>query len=406
MSVSDYTSPQWHAYVIYEYDDDSQQPEPVDVMAESVNSYLSDEFRQQFADVDVQKYQKYTAITTTQTCLIAAYSTLFIIGLGGNFWVACIHGAVWRHTRAGPNSEAPRAVQIYILALCFCDLVVLGFLSALISDLIYGQWVVPSIFLCRLYLSSESVNKFCSPFLLVAMSAYCYFSISKPSALSAGVRPSEQSLYRYVYYLDVRRWTETKVALLIVSASIALVLILVSPVYIFGDLHYVVFQNGTEITEIVQKCAFEPPPALLSAFTIYSFIGGYLVPAASFTLFYTALLYRVRLQAATMRRRPSSEYFGRVAKTTTGLILFYLFCWSPYWIYMLRLNFGSDDEEDSGPPPVASVVFGYIIHTLPYINCTGYPILYTLMNRNIKEAYKKVTTGRRRGTDVSGSTRL
>lgn len=44
-------------------------------------------------------------------------------------------------------------------------------------------------------------------------------------------------------------------------------------------------------------------------------------------------------------------------------------------------------DQDDAPSDFA-VVFGYFIHMLPYINCTGYPILYTLLNRQIIDAYR------------------
>jgi hypothetical protein len=30
------------------------------------------------------------------------------------------------------------------------------------------------------------------------------------------------------------------------------------------------------------------------------------------------------------------------------------------------------------------------VHMLPYLNCTGYPMVYTLMNKNIKETYHRI----------------
>lgn len=338
--------------------------------------------------------------------LIVAYCAMLTIGVIGNVWVAAVIGCVLRASNrqfgvlGAQTKEAPKAIQIYILTLCCSDLVVLAFLLFLIADLIHGHWILPSsTALCRLYLCTESLNKFCGPFLLVALSGYCYVSVCKRH-WKTNLRLTANS---------------TVTCIVVISVCFSLVLLLITPVYIYGDVQFLIVHNSSAIYSITPKCALQPPENVLTAFTIYSFICGYVMPGFLFTFFYASILIcaykqvqtRVRKKADgrkqetvarvnTMRsgstKRGRRSYLSRVVKTSMGLVLFYLVCWSPYYIMCLHQYLTphhSMHESNVG------VVFGYLIHMLPYINCTGYPILYTVLNKTIKDAYRRQANSRR-----------
>lgn len=347
---------------------------------------------------------------------ILAYCSVFIIGLVGNAWVAYVIAHVLRQ----PRRESPRCVQVYILALCLGDFVILLFSLFLIMDLMYNAWVVESVLLCRLYLSSESLNKFYVPFVLVVLSYFCYVKICRPHAQ---VRRAPN---RCLDLFDSIKIGSTRSAVVLASLCAAFAFILCAPVYAYGDLHYLVFDAVINESErmanfqqrptmmVMPKCAFSPPDFLFNAFTVYSFVGGFALPASLFTYFYSAILWSSRRRQRESITRLGAQHghghksqFWRVAKTASGLVSFYLLCWSPYWIVNLwhawspvdtaqeasQEHDESTEQEDQTPSDFA-VVFGYFIHMLPYINCTGYPILYTLLNRQIIDAYR--TRGRSR----------
>lgn len=336
--------------------------------------------------------------------LIAAYCILFGLGMMGNVWVSFVVGRVFRQSR----TEAPKSVQIFILALCVCELTMLTFLLFLICDLIFGQWIVPSRFLCRLYLSSEGMNKFCSPFLLASLSGFCYNRLRGPPTSAHSTSSTRKAVY-------------------LVTFSVVSSLLLMTPIYEYGDLYYLVQFNDTHVVSVVTKCAFHPPENVMIAFTAYGFISGYAIPAALFTFFYSAALYSARRQRKRSscyqnqsksgaseqqeQQRPvardgsqrgqsgdpsasGSPYLTRVRTTTFGLVIVYLACWTPYW--MMAVWHCATPHEKHGFDSQSTIVLSYFVHMLPYINCAIYPLVYTLLNSHLKKDYKRAKAARKR----------
>lgn len=380
---------------------------------------------------EVQRYAVPETLSDYKIGLIVAYCALFAVGIYGNAWVAFVIGRLLLDGRKGRKGfskasmasvnntavstasiPAPKPIQIYIFALCCCDLIVLCFLIFLILDLAYGSWIAPSsTFLCRLYLCSECLNKFCGPFFLVALSGYCYVRVCRNDASSVKTAISEASLN--VETKDAKKLIcsgfalsktllRTRVCLVVIGICLCLAFILMTPVYLYGDVHFLILHNNTSIFSITPKCAFQPAENILTTFTIYSFICGYLVPASLFTFFYASIVGRAyrhaKLRSKQQRQtstlsnnksqRSPKSYLGRVVKTTLGLVLFYLLCWTPYWALVIRAYMIPHDEQ--GRTTNSGVVLSYFLHILPYVNCTGYPILYTVLNKSITDSYKIV----------------
>lgn len=366
----------------------------------NVSSYRSDEFFESFANLDRQRLIGIEyKIDRLRAVPIIAYGFLLAIGAAGNAWVACVIGYVLGERR----TRAPKCVQIYILALCACDLIVLLFSLALIVDLITGEWLIESVFLCRLYLSSESLNKFCAPFLLVALSYFCYVKICRPTTAWTSRKGKKNSTSSHNAGHN-GRWTSG--ALIVVVCSVVVSFALLTPVYIYGDLHYIVYENASGPLAVVAKCAFEPSERVLTIFTIYGFILSYAAPATLFTCFHAAILHHVRKQAYenVSARRRGQGYLFRVTQTILGLVVFYMICWTPYWTLIMWQALTPLDGQ--GEMTDAGVVLNYFVHMLPYVNCTGYPILYTLLNRDIRQAYKKAVSKRQSGFENEFSGRF
>jgi hypothetical protein len=377
-----------------------------------VTSLSSADFYQIFQDSNDQPYKFSTtgsmdeddeATHNYRAWLVVAYCALLTVGILGNVWVASVISCVLKASNrqfgvlGHQVTEAPKAIQIYILTLCCSDLIVLGFLLFLIADLIYGHWILPlNTGMCRLYLCTESLNKFCGPFLLVALSGYCYISVCKRH-----------------WKTGLSGLSSNFICAVIIGICFALVLLLITPVYIYGDVQFIIVHNASAIYSVTPKCALQPPENVLAAFTIYSFICGYVIPAFLFTFFYASILkcaYKQVRNGVTQRKRgtwqpPNGDrtggsqdqvnrkgkwkrrsYLSRVVKTSMGLVLFYLICWTPYWTLCLHQYLTPHQNMHESN---VGVVFGYLIHMLPYINCSGYPILYTVLNKTIKDAYKR-----------------
>lgn len=339
-----------------------------------VSTFTSEEFFEKFSN-SVSLQNSSLLVNAMQPAMIGlavAYGTLFVLGVLANFWTALVIGCVLLER----DNEAPRNVQIYIFALCVSDLIILSSLLLLLSDVISGYWIVGSTYLCYMYLFSETLNKFFGPFLLSALSGTCCVSVCLPSK-----RPAAK---------------DTAVACSVVGFCAVLAVALTTPVYLYGDVYYLVVHNGSDYDFYLPKCMFQPPETVFNVFTAYSFIMGYAVPAFMFTLFYTAVLCFVHRHSRTVTF-DNSLYFWKVAKTALTLVVFYLSCWTPYWIMSLY-NYFTPLSDTSGSNIVTYL--SYLVHLLPYINCAGYPILYTLLNRNIKKAYQRVKQRRRNNSPL------
>lgn len=339
-----------------------------------MNVYGSDEFYSIFLPnlsektLNLGKPQQ----TTKQTGVIGlavVYGILFVAGLATNIRVVCVITSVLSSRNNNANKkERQKNVLVYILALCCCNIVVLFFVSFLLSDLWVGYWIVQSTLVCKLYLLSESLNKFSSPFLLAALSGTCYINIC-----------------RRAKYRELLTYT------IIIVLCVVFVIILTAPVIIFGDVIYLVLRNGTEYQYYLNKCMFNPPEHLFDVYIIYSFLFGYVAPALLFCCFYGAILLFIH-RHARLAVIGKALCFWRVAKTALGLVLFYLLCWTPYWAMTLYHYINPYPSSGSN----VLIYIGYAVHMLPYINCTGYPILYTVLNQDIKNAYRRVQQRRQR----------
>lgn len=310
-----------------------------------VSTLSADALNEYFPNVSLDAYRFIgPPLDRNRAILFSAYACLFAIGTISNCYVACVLASILRLKSA----ETPRAIRVFVFALCCCDLFVLAFVPLLLFDLVYNQWAVArSSVLCQLYLCSESVNKFLGPFLLVALSAFCYLKICRPPAsnsFSESSTSDDGAGRRLISPRAIGRGIGAPMAVVIVCAMLAFAL--VTPVYVYGDLYYLVLHNGTDVRLIMAKCAFHPPDSVLTGFTIYSCIFGFIIPAFLFTLFYAAVVCRVKRQTpavfgmrstfstdTTTSTNPPmyrqvdharSRRLERATRTCIGLILFYL----------------------------------------------------------------------------------
>lgn len=285
-------------------------------------------------------------------------------------------------TPTGATATGSRGMHIYILSLCCFDLVVLSCVPLLLADLALGQWTIPYALVCKLHLSADCLTKFGAPLLLTALSSFCYFSICQ------GGRSSTMRSY-----FDLG---SSRTALWVVGFCLLFVFVLGTPLWYFGGINYVVFLRNSTPFRIIPKCSLQASEHVAATFMAYGFVIGFVLPAALFTYFYSAVLYHVHRHARRMRGSRRARYFWKVAKTSMCLVIFYLSCWTPYWSLFLYTHFnGSPGSGD------AAMIGQYFIHMLPYINCCGYPILYTLLNRNIKDDYDRVARRNRERREQS-----
>ena len=67
------------------------------------------------------------------------------------------------------------------------------------------------------------------------------------------------------------------------------------------------------------------------------------------------------------------------------LVLFYMCCWSPYWIATFLSVYGVVLPSQA----TALKILYNVIHVLPYMNCALNPFLYGFLTENFKEVFRQ-----------------
>ncbi|VDK49714.1 unnamed protein product [Anisakis simplex] len=149
--------------------------------------------------------------------------------------------------------------------------------------------------------------------------------------------------------------------------------------------------------QTVTKCMFD---GTNSFFIFYTFGCGFVLPALLITYFYTRVIFRLQKSVANIRRNSvSSKNSGstsrvqQVTKRIVAVILFYFFCWTPQWILNLLSHFSLITVSWS-TLTLSSIFFA--AHLLVCFNSATNPILYALINRELRQQHVQAMLKRRR----------
>uniref|UniRef100_A0A183BZI0 G_PROTEIN_RECEP_F1_2 domain-containing protein n=1 Tax=Globodera pallida TaxID=36090 RepID=A0A183BZI0_GLOPA len=158
---------------------------------------------------------------------------------------------------------------------------------------------------------------------------------------------------------------------------------------------------------IVLKCVFDTNSSL---FMMYIFCVGYLVPAFLITFFYVRVILKLRADAISVRKHSdgqnwalSSARFHKVFKRILAVILFYFFCWTPYWTLNIMSHFGIIIVSWS-TLTLSSVFFA--AHLLVCFNSAANPVLYALINRELRQQNAQAFQKRRRSLHLATNNAL
>ncbi|CAK5086567.1 unnamed protein product [Meloidogyne enterolobii] len=89
----------------------------------------------------------------------------------------------------------------------------------------------------------------------------------------------------------------------------------------------------------------------------------------------------------------SSARLHKVTKRIVAVILFYFFCWTPYWLLNIMSQFGLIVVSWS-TLTLSSVFFA--AHFLVCFNSAANPVLYALINRELRQQHAQAFQKRRR----------
>ncbi|EFO15260.1 hypothetical protein LOAG_13254 [Loa loa] len=213
---------------------------------------------------------------------------------------------------------------------------------------------------------------------------------------------------------------QTMVACIVLLLCSALAVILLLPVVINATVVHVDVQTGNLIIDnqndtfhldhhhITQtKCIFEESNP---TFMYYTFACGFLLPALLITYFYLNVIIRLRKSTANVHRHTflakqqnANVRIRQVTKRVIAMILFYFFCWMPHWVLNLLAHF--ELIAVSWSTLTLSSTF-FVAHLLVCFNSAVNPILYALINRELRQQHTKALIKRCRSLSNATSTAL
>ncbi|KAL3077278.1 hypothetical protein niasHS_013267 [Heterodera schachtii] len=375
---------------------------------------------------DAADAREMQARATIKLVFCIAYAILFLLGSLGNglviVMICNVLSTLSRNRRKTSRKmlmASAEHVFIYVLGLSIVDLFVILHLPLLIFEMREGQWPFGE-FMCKLYWFGESVNKLLSSFLMTVLSWDRYLAVCSP--------------------IKSMKMRTNSVAITVLISCSAFATLLLYPVLKEATVLRVnkltgvrlhteddggsrdssrgghgeernSFQSESErysepfVVEqqpIVHKCVFDTNSPL---FMLYTFGVGFLVPALLITFFYLRVILKLRADAISVRKHSdgqnwalSSARFHKVTKRIVAVILFYFLCWTPYWTLNIMSQFGIIIV--SWSTLTLSSVF-FIAHLLVCFNSAANPVLYALINRELRQQNAQALQKRRRSLNVA-----
>ncbi|XP_055349467.1 somatostatin receptor type 2-like [Paramacrobiotus metropolitanus] len=306
------------------------------------------------------------------------YMLICVVGLGGNILVFYV---ILRF------SVMRTVTNVFILALALADIAFLVNIPLLVVTSIIGNWPFGNIY-CKIYYSVSTINQFASSFFLVTMSADRYLAICWP--------------------IWSRRLRTTGAALLICAFVWSLAMSLMYPVFAYSGTQSSNYSDGGETTQCnIFWPGYNATSLVLDGegvFALYCFILGYALPVILMMFFYGMVLRSIRSShekiastnmvvtttSASQSIKRRTDKLRRVTTMIFIVILVYIMCWTPYWVFQLFIVLSGDYLESLRPEDGrVVVVVCLILQCFCFANSAINPILYAVLSDNFKQSYSK-----------------
>ncbi|MCP9258725.1 putative G-protein coupled receptor npr-29 [Dirofilaria immitis] len=296
------------------------------IIIQSEDEFMN--YKQLEYSIPFQGYRRWVAF---------AYMGVNAIGFAANFWVLYTVAPLLFSSTV----KVPKSILFYIMTLCISDLMIMT---------VVGTWKFSTVS-CVAYLVFEAMNKFVAPVIVVLISRTCYVTVClDPKICNSTSNHIDGTCNDNV----MASFAYSQVSTLYFNANIT-----------------------QRTVNVLRKCTFMPPSEIELGFGIVSCIASYAIPLGGIIYWYVSVPFfcenmrTIRLHLATPLRR--------LVATVLVLTAVYVSCWSPYWLSIFAHKFISRMSR-------TVVVVSYYIHLLPYISCSAYPVIFTLLNRRIKMA--------------------
>lgn len=229
------------------------------------------------------------------------YGIVCLVGLCGNSLVIYV---VLRF------SKMQTVTNMYIFNLALADEMFLVGLPFLIMTAILKYWPFGKI-MCKLYMTSTSINQFTSCLLLTVMSADRYVAVCHP--------------------ISSPRYRTTTIAKFICCTVWSVSVFLMVPIFMYAD----VLESGKTISCNI----YWPHSDIMNkekAFTLYSFTFGFFIPCILIFLFYFLVICKLRTVGPKNKSKEKKKSHRKVTYLVLTVITVYVLCWLPYWIGQVK----------------------------------------------------------------------
>ncbi|XP_022238560.1 somatostatin receptor type 5-like [Limulus polyphemus] len=281
------------------------------------------------------------------------YGIVCLIGLCGNTLVIYV---VLRF------SKMQTVTNMYILNLALADEMFLIGLPFLITTMTVRYWPFGHI-MCKMYMTTTSINQFTSSLLLTVMSADRYVAVCHPIS-----SPRYRTSF-IAKFICLTAWT--------VSA------LLMVPIYMYAS----VLHNGDTGTCNI----FWPESNFMNgqmAFTLYSFTLGFAIPLVLILWFYFLVICKLRRVGPKKKSKEKKRTHRKVTYLVLTVITVYVICWLPYWINQVYISLLPPMQNQTN----IGVVINLLVGCLSYANSAMNPVLYAFLSDNFKKSFTKAFT--------------
>lgn len=270
---------------------------------------------------------------------------VFIVGLLGNTLVIYV---VVRYTKM------KTVTNLYILNLALADeLYILG-IPFLCTHNVLSYWPYGE-FLCKMYMTADTMSQFSSTFCLTVMSIDRYLAVVHPMKSAKWRKPQVAKI------LNAMMW--------LVSFLIAL------PVTFFSKI-----QEGFNSCNITWP---DPYNLWSNVFILYTAILGFFGPLMVICMCYLFLVIRVRSAGARAGLTKLRKSERKVTRMVVIIVLVFVLCWLPFFTTNI-VNLAYTIPENN-----ATATIYFILVILTYVNSCANPILYGFLSNNFKQSFQK-----------------
>lgn len=285
--------------------------------------------------------------------LITSYIVIFIIGIIGNSLVIYV---VLRF------AKMKTVTNLYILNLAVSDACFLVTLPFIISTTLLEHWIFGTA-MCKIYNVLYSINFVTSVLTLTVLSGDRYLAVCHP------IRSGKYRTVNIAYFLCLCIWS--------VSFLVMLPIILYSttvPNY----------RNPA-----LETCTIQWPSNQLlpqgKAFTWYTFLLGFAIPVSMITVFYTSVIVRLTCAGQMIKSKGKKKSHRKVTKLVLAVILVYVCCWLPHWVFQINLTFQPPEKRLKD----WEIYLFNVFTVLTFANSMLNPLLYAFLSDNFRRSFAK-----------------